>query len=61
MRVEQGRGTERVALARHLLKLTIASSQQRLPACDRFGDVAIAPVRGAWRRAGRSGLPARCA
>jgi hypothetical protein len=35
MRVEQGRGTERVSLARHLLKLTIASSQQRLPACDR--------------------------
>jgi hypothetical protein len=38
MRVEQGRGTERVSLARHLLKPTIASSQQRLPAYDRFGE-----------------------
>jgi hypothetical protein len=28
---------------------------------DRVGDAAIAPVRCAWRRAGRSGLPARCA
>jgi hypothetical protein len=28
---------------------------------DRLGDAAIAPVRCAWRRAGRSGLPERCA
>ena len=27
----------------------------------RLGDAAIAPVRCIWRRAGRSGLPARCA
>jgi hypothetical protein len=54
MRVEQGRGTERVSLARHLLKLTIASSQQRLPACDRFGDQAIAPVQAGRRGSARS-------
>jgi hypothetical protein len=28
---------------------------------ERFGDAAIAPLWCAWRRAGRSGLPARCA
>jgi hypothetical protein len=41
MPVEQGRSTEPVALVCQLLTLTIASSQLRLPACERFGDQAL--------------------
>ena len=59
MRVEQGRGTERVSLARHLLKLTIASSQRRLPACDRFGDVGGVRIRLCDVGAGRAQPPRR--
>ena len=33
----------------------------RVAPSESFGDVAVAPVRCAWRRVRRSGLPARCA